>query len=275
MKITRIINNNTIATIANKKEIILMGSGIGFQKKPGDAVEVNRIEKVYQIRDRFFQKYEQIFRHIEPMVFKLVEQIQKYAEDALQCTLSPQFIFALADHISYAVERQKNQEPMPNLMLQEIKLLYHKEYQIGKYGKQLVEQEMHVALPEDEAGYFALHIVNSRTGEASVDVNNILVLTNGILKILEEELGICCREDDFEYSRFLTHLKFLARRIFNQEQVQFGIMEGLYLELLAREPKLEEIIEKIKNFISETFDYDISEEESAYLAMHILRIRGQ
>ena len=275
MKITRIINNNTSATIANKKEIILMGSGIGFQKKPGDAVEVNRIEKVYQIRDRFFQKYEQIFRHIEPMVFKLVEQIQKYAEDALQCTLSPQFIFALADHISYAVERQKNQEPMPNLMLQEIKLLYHKEYQIGKYGKQLVEQEMHVALPEDEAGYFALHIVNSRTGEASVDVNNILVLTNGILKILEEELGICCREDDFEYSRFLTHLKFLARRIFNQEQVQFGIMEDLYPGLLAREPKLEETIEKIKNFISETFDYDISEEESAYLAMHILRIRGQ
>ena len=134
---------------------------------------------------------------------------------------------------------------------------------------------MHVALPEDEAGYFALHIVNSRTGEASVDVNNILVLTNGILKILEEELGICCREDDFEYSRFLTHLKFLARRIFNQEQVQFGIMEDLYPGLLAREPKLEETIEKIKNFISETFDYAISEEESAYLAMHILRIRGQ
>ena len=134
---------------------------------------------------------------------------------------------------------------------------------------------MGISLPEDEAGYFALHIVNTRMGEPSVDVNNILVLTNGILQILEAEMGIHCREDDFEYSRFLTHLKFLARRIFNQEQVQFGIMEGLYPGLLAREPKLEEIIEKIKNFISETFDYDISEEEAAYLAMHILRIRGQ
>lgn len=61
MKITRVINNNTLSTVANKKEIILMGSGIGFQKKPGDTVEVKKIEKVYQIRDRFFQKYEQIF----------------------------------------------------------------------------------------------------------------------------------------------------------------------------------------------------------------------
>ena len=275
MKITRVINNNTVATVANKKEIILMGSGIGFQKKPGDTVEVKKIEKVYQIRDRFFQKYEQIFRHIEPGIFKLVDQIQEYAEKELACTLSPQFVFALADHISFAVERQKKQEPLPNLMLQEIKLLYNREYQIGRYGKQLVEKEMGISLPEDEAGYFALHIVNTRMGEPSVDVNNILVLTNGILQILEAEMGIHCREDDFEYSRFLTHLKFLARRIFNQEQVQFGIMEGLYPGLLAREPKLEEIIEKIKNFISETFDYDISEEEAAYLAMHILRIRGQ
>lgn len=54
-----------------------------------------------------------------------------------------------------------------------------------------------------------------------------------------------------------------------------ALWRACILGLLAREPKLEEIIEKIKNFISETFDYDISEEEAAYLAMHILRIRGQ
>lgn len=275
MKITRVINNNAVATIANKKEIILMGSGIGFQKKTGDMVEVNKIEKVYQIRDRFFQKYEQIFRNTEPVVFKIVEQIQEYAEEELQCTLSPQFVFALADHISYAVERERKQEPMPNLMLQEIKLLYNKEYQVGKYGKQLVAKEMNITLPEDEAGYFALHIVNTRTGEPSMDVNNILILTNGILKILEEEEEIHCREDDFGYSRFLTHLKFLARRIFNKEQVQFKIMEGLYPGILAREPKLEGTIEKIRNFIRETFDYDISVEESAYLAVHILQIKSR
>ena len=121
MKITRVINNNTVATVANKKEIILMGSGIGFQKKPGDMIEVKKIEKVYQIRDRFFQKYEQIFRHIEPGIFKLVEQIQEYAEKELACTLSPQFVFALADHISFAVELRCLLDIFPlHLLLQQM-----------------------------------------------------------------------------------------------------------------------------------------------------------
>ena len=274
MKILRIINNNTVVVMSNKREIILMGSGIGFQKKPGDPVEVKRIEKVYQIRDRFFQKYEQIYRHIEPRVFRIVEQIQEDAEKELNCSLSPQFVFALADHIAFAVERQKNKEPLPNLMLQEIRLLYGKEYPIGEYGRELIRQEMKVELPADEAGYFALHIVNSRMGDASVDVNNVLVLTNGILKILREEMEIVCQDENFDYNRFLTHLKFLARRIFAQEQIKLGIMESLFPELLERDPGLEKVLGRIKNFIWETFDYQISDEESAYLAVHILRLKG-
>lgn len=61
MKITRVINNNTVVVVSNKKELVLMGAGIGFQKRPGDQVEIKRIEKVFQIRDRFLQKYEQIY----------------------------------------------------------------------------------------------------------------------------------------------------------------------------------------------------------------------
>lgn len=274
MKILRVINNNTIVVLSNKKEIVLMGAGIGFQKKAGDLVEIKKIEKVYQIRDRFFQKYEQIYRHIEPRIFQVVEKIQEKAEKELNCVLSPQFVFALADHIAFAVERQKKKESLPNLMLQEVRLLYGKEYRIGEYGRQLVKKVLQIDLPADEAGYFALHIVNSKTGEASVDVNNVLVLTNGILGILKEELGIICQEDNFEYNRFLTHLKFLARRIFSQEQLRLGIMDTLYPSLLEREPRLEQVLSKIKKFIWETFDYEISDEESAYLAVHILRLKG-
>ena len=99
MKITRIINNNTIATIANKKEIILMGSGIGFQKKPGDAVEVNRIEKVYQIRDRFFQKYKKVIRVGIALSCQLAEQVPMEAYDILMDYLvTPEKIYKVTDN---------------------------------------------------------------------------------------------------------------------------------------------------------------------------------
>lgn len=274
MKIARVINNNTVVVVSGKKELVLMGSGIGFKKRTGDLVEVKKIEKVFQIRDKLFKKYEQIYAHIEPAIFPIVEQIQEYAQKELECVLSPQFVFSLADHIAFAVERQKNKERMPNLMLQEIKLLYMREYRIGEYGRRLVEKEMAINLPEDEAGYIALHIVNSRTGDAPVDVNNVLVLTNGILKILEDDMDIHCKPDDYEYNRFLAHLKFLARRVFEKEQIRLGVMDDLYPRLLRKEPRLEHVLGKIRQFIAETFDYRVSDEEAAYLAVHILRIKG-
>ena len=48
MKIIKIFNNNAVATISdNKNDLILTGSGIGFQKKIGDEVDERRIEKRY------------------------------------------------------------------------------------------------------------------------------------------------------------------------------------------------------------------------------------
>ena len=47
MIIEKILNNNVVASIDPKtnKEIILMGSGIGFNKKIGQEVEEKKIQK--------------------------------------------------------------------------------------------------------------------------------------------------------------------------------------------------------------------------------------
>lgn len=46
MKIIKIFNNNSIAALSDELgDIILTGSGIGFQKKIGDLVDESHIEK--------------------------------------------------------------------------------------------------------------------------------------------------------------------------------------------------------------------------------------
>lgn len=48
MKIIKIFNNNSIAALSDELgDIILTGSGIGFQKKIGDLVDESHIEKTY------------------------------------------------------------------------------------------------------------------------------------------------------------------------------------------------------------------------------------
>lgn len=48
MKVDRIYNNNVIQVQSEQgQEIIVMGRGIGFQKKVGDAIDTSLIEKTF------------------------------------------------------------------------------------------------------------------------------------------------------------------------------------------------------------------------------------
>ena len=48
MQIIRVINNNVVCALNERhQERILIGKGIGFQKKPGDEVDKGKAEKEY------------------------------------------------------------------------------------------------------------------------------------------------------------------------------------------------------------------------------------
>lgn len=53
MKIIKIFNNNSIAALSDELgDIILTGSGIGFQKKIGDLVDESRIKKHISLKKK-------------------------------------------------------------------------------------------------------------------------------------------------------------------------------------------------------------------------------
>ena len=50
MRVVKIFNNNALSTVTNdRKEAILLGLGIGFNKRPGDKVNEDKIEKIYYV----------------------------------------------------------------------------------------------------------------------------------------------------------------------------------------------------------------------------------
>lgn len=58
LKIIKIFNNNSIAALSDELgDIILTGSGIGFQKKIGDLVDESRIEKTYIFKEKVEKQY--------------------------------------------------------------------------------------------------------------------------------------------------------------------------------------------------------------------------
>ena len=56
MKIVRIYNNNVIVSLdSDNDEMIVIGKGIGFKKKIGDQVEIEKVEKIFTLKDKRIQ----------------------------------------------------------------------------------------------------------------------------------------------------------------------------------------------------------------------------
>lgn len=86
MTILKILNNNVIVTRNEKdQEIVAMGRGIAFQKKPGDKIDSERIDKIYALSDQSVSsKFQAMLAEIPMEYMLLSERIIDYAKIRLE-----------------------------------------------------------------------------------------------------------------------------------------------------------------------------------------------
>lgn len=274
MTIDKIINNNVVITVAdNGQETVVMGRGIGFQTRAGQRVDEKKIEKRFVLDSKSDTgRFGELVQSIPLEHFEVSMKIIEYAMQVMQRRLSNSIYISLTDHINFALERYKSGLVFENPLLQEVRRFYPSEYLIGEYAVAMVEHDLGVKLPIDEAVSIALHFVNAEYKTAMSDTMNITTLIRQILNIVDIELNTKLDEFGLHYSRFVTHLKFLAYRVFagqmmnQQEKELVEMVQRLYTREYA-------ISEKIAAFIAEKYNHEISPEEKAYLTLHIRRIQ--
>lgn len=273
MKVVRVLNNNIVATFTeDNQEAIVQGAGIGFQKKKGDEIDPNKIEKVFIFKDGEKIKFERLMEDIPIAFFQISQKIADVASKKLNIQLNSKVIISLTDHLCFAVERKKQGISLPNLMLTEVKALYPNEYLIGIEGLKNIEDEIGVQLDEDEAGYIAIHIINAELNVGSENTVRLIKLAKEIMKIIEEHFNIEFEVNTLKSSRLLTHLKFLARRILMNETIDFCDESEMYEILLKNNAELKKCLGKIVSYLKEEYEYDLSHDEQIYLMIHLLKI---
>ena len=230
------------------QEAIVLGNGIGFRKRPGDEIDDSKIQKVYYVQDVMQRKFLQMLKDVQPRVMDAAERIIAMAEEN-GCTMSSQATISLIDHISFAIERQNNGLALPNLLLHETKLLYRKEY---------------------EAGYIAMHIIS-----ISVDQNaayDVLKFVKAALDIIKQTYGIVLDHESIDAMRLITHLKFLAQRMFQNHSWEDEGMENMYEMLLDRHPQNRLCLERLDGYCQNAFGYTLNLQEKFYLLVHLTEI---
>nr|WP_296959131.1 PRD domain-containing protein [uncultured Mediterraneibacter sp.] len=273
MIIEKIINNNIVsASDESGKELVVMGRGIGFGAKAGNEINEAKIEKIFRMESRTVaEQLKELLTNMPLERVKISGDIISYAKKILNLQLNQSIYVTLTDHINFAINRYKKGINLNNALLWEIKRFYSQEYELGRYAVNLIQERLGVELPEDEAGFIALHFVNAEYGTEISNAANFPNQVKKMLEIVTEDLGLEMDENSLHYERFVTHLKFLLQRVYRKELLQDEDIE--MAEMIRRKyPKEFSCSKKVADYIEKEIGCKLSEEEKMYLAIHIRRV---
>lgn len=274
MVIEKVLNNNVVISKNELgEEIICMGKGLAFQKKSGDTISEESIQKEFVLKDSFTtHQFQQLMADVPLEEVELVKQIVDLAEEQLNIQLSPNIYLTLTDHIHYAISRAKENIELPNPLLFETKKFYPKEYRAAKQALQLVEEKLGVTLPMDEAGFIAFHFVNSEQGNGDMQVTMAATkMVRDILSIISKFFGIAFDEDSLNYQRIITHLQFFTQR-YLKDETSDEKDEFLYELVQGKYPKAFRCVERINEYLIQTQQKEMGPGEQIYLTIHIQRV---
>lgn len=273
MRINRILTNNAVVvTNENGNDQIVCGKGIAYKKRSGDFIDTALINQVFVLMpdSNLSQQLEQLLTDIPLDYVILSNELVKVARVSMGMKLNDSLVISLADHIYEMKRRWDEGISISNGLSWEIKRFYEKEFEIGLLAKEMIEKQFSMQLPDDEAANIALHIVNAESEDSSLDETmRITKIIQDIIKIVRVFYRIELDENSSYMYRFITHLKLFARRILRKEETEELDNNGLSSIIFEKYPKAYECSKLIEKFISEKFNFPISEEEMTYLTIHI------
>lgn len=273
MEIITILNNNAlIAKEQGKRETVVFGKGIGFQKRKGDIVDKDKIETIYVRSDDSFA----LSASDIPYAFlKTTNEILLTAKQEGIENLKDSLFFSLADHLYMMIERLKEGINVGNPFLHDIKMYFPHEFSIALKAKDIIKKNLGVEVDEEECGLIALHIIEEnmllRDTVSSKEVLELVKeITNIVLKDLHlEDIDRCC----YQYSRLVTHIKFFVYRYISGTELQDEIDSDMQKLVDLHFKEELRTTERISEYLNQRFHKNISRQEKVYLYIHFRNCR--
>ncbi|GAA0086886.1 PRD domain-containing protein [Clostridium sp. CTA-7] len=271
--VVKSFNNNILLVREKGKEKILFQKGIGFSKKTGDIIQKGTtVEKVFIIEDEDNQRnFDEILTRVDTKLIALVEEMIAEITDELGEELNENIHIGLIDHLFYAIKRLEDNEEIQNPFLVEIETLYSREFEMASELANRISEELKLDIPEGEKGFITLHIHSARNNGKLSNTIKYSFLSNSIVQHVEDRLNIKINKRSLDYARFLTHIRFAIERIITNSPIKNDLIDAIR----EKYPLSYKIAEETRKIICRVLDISsVSEDEVAYLAMHIERFRA-
>lgn len=273
MKVKKVFNNNVVLAIDEQGiETIVMGKGIGFKKFSGDAIDITLIEKRFVFQDKGqMNSFYDLLTNIPIQSIELASEIVEAARKELPFTFNDSVIITLSDHLNYMVQRVKDGFFFNNPLQWEIQSIYPDEYAFGKKTLAMIETATSLSIPESESAFIALHFANAHLENKSMEETLLLTkIINNVMDIIRYYYKIEIEETSSEYIRFIAHLKYFVKRQLKNEQLNSDTALLSIMEIKCADDY--KCAQKIGKFLTQTYQWKISNDELLYLTLHLNRI---
>lgn len=275
MKITRVLNNNTVMAQDGDKQILLMGLSVGYRRKPGMRVEEEKIEHRFILSDISDKTgIEQLYMSVPEEYLLFTGEFLEKAVDKVQFDFSGNLLIHLADHVYSVVQRCRAGLTLNNALLLDVEQYYPAEYQIAVSMVKAINERFGVELGGDEAGFITFHLLEAELElkNALTEIKQITDILNRAVDIIEDCFGEGLQTETVEYSRFLIHLKFLAQRVVQGTHLSDSVDEELIHMMQKKYRRETACARRVMEDIHEKYDFNPSRFEIMYLTIHIARI---
>ena len=268
--------NNNVALVKNEhdQQFVVMGLGIIFQKRKGDLISEDKVEKIFSLKstesqENFMSLLKDVPLDFITVTYDVVETLSSKYNYPVQ-----EYLYVtLTDHIHCAyktvLDNNYQETKLPNISQE-----YSIEFVMAKEALAMFRQKLLNDLPDDEIGRIALHFINAR-GTTAIEKSPKAELTKVVLTKVQCELessGIKrTKENSNFYDRLMIHLTYFLQYLDRTPNDNGPLMEmGKHIQTAY--PDAYNVGDKIYQIITSETGVNIHESEKFYIVLHIQRL---
>ncbi|GAA3011444.1 PRD domain-containing protein [Tetragenococcus solitarius] len=274
--VKKVLNSSVVLADKDGSEMIVLGKGIGFSRKKEELIDENDVDKIFIPLNESKNEYIlELIDDIPLAFFELTKKIVALAEEQLDTKLNNNIFLTLTDHLHFALDRYQSGINIANRLYWEIKNYYPKEYAVSTQAVKIINQYFDVVLPQEEAANIAFHLINAQSEDESTDSLASAKMIGGIVNMVRYSIQTEVDENSVHYLRFITHVKYFVERFYTGKLMDDEGGSELYKQMWTLYPSAMEVGIKVQDYLSKMYDKTISEEEVAYLGVHINRLMNK
>lgn len=275
LNVKKVLNNNVlIAEHTAYGEVVLIGKGIGFNRKKGDPIQNDIAEKMFVLKgEKEQEQYKNLLPFLNDDMSSIIISAIELIRERTNSFLNEHIHIALTDHILFAINRLMRGMEIRNPFLVETRTLYPFEYEVAREVVELINDHTEVNLPEGEIGFIALHIHSAMMNKDLSEINQHSQLIARLTGMIEQQLEVNIDRDSIDYVRLVRHIRYTIERVLRGERVEEP--EKIANLLKEEYPLCYNLSWKLIKMMQQTLKKPVYDAEAVYLTMHLQRIQSK